>query len=93
VLPRIEIENHRKKRRQASRQDREFLLSLSLMENVEKRFEQQSTSNSNAIRCLDAAMRLAAYRVPECYERQAFISVCRRVRHHHLCDVTRAENR
>jgi hypothetical protein len=44
VLPRIEIENHRKKRRQASRQDREFLLSLSLMENVEKRFEQQSTS-------------------------------------------------
>ena len=82
-----------RKRRQASHQDREFLLSLSLMENVEKRFEQQSTSNSNAIRCLDAAMRLAAYRVPECYERQAFISVCRRVRHHHLCDVTRAENR
>ena len=49
--------------------------------------------NSNAIRCLGAAMRLAAYRVPECYERQAFIRVCRRVRHHHLCDVTRAENR
>ena len=63
-----------KKRRRATGHEREWILRL--MEKIEKRLQLQ-TPDVHAIRCLDAAIRLAELRIRECYERHTFIGCCR----------------